>query len=129
MKTSSTIQIRVFFDAGSGICLWAGNEAARNKYRDYPIPQTKLPISVALQSRIGKLIERYDTSIDWDYPPDPTPWTDEECRDFNEAAQEMVTQLADELAHDHEILNEFTPRTKPAEQGGGGQAATRAESK
>lgn len=122
MMTSPTIQIRVFFDAGSGICLSAGNETARTKYRDYPIPPTKLPISVALQSQIESLIERYDTSIDWDYPPDPTPWTEEECREFNKAAHEMMTQLAAELAPDHEVLNEFTPIQKPAEQGATGQA-------
>ena len=116
MMTSPTIQIRVFFDAGAGICLWAGNEAARTKYHDYPIPQSRLPISEGLQSQIENLIERYDTSIDWDYPPNSTPWTEEQCRDFNEATQVMIAQLAEELSRDHEILNEFTPITETAEQ-------------
>lgn len=116
MMANPKIQIRVFFDAGSGICLWAGNDAARTMYQDYPILPTKLPISVELQSLVVSLIARYDTSIDWDYPPDPTPWTEAQCRDFNKSAHDMIAQLSAELSADYEIINAFIPIQKTVEQ-------------
>lgn len=39
-----TYEIRLAFDAGSGLCLWANNEAARDQY-DYPINHWDLPLS------------------------------------------------------------------------------------
>ena len=57
-------------------------------------------------------IERYDTSIDWDYPPGPTPWTEAECDDFNKSAHDMIAQLTAELSVDYEIVNEFIPIQK-----------------
>ncbi|MEM7697269.1 MAG: transposase [Verrucomicrobiota bacterium] len=80
-------------------------------------PHTKLPISVELKSQIGRLIDRYDTSVDWDYPPDPTPWSEEQCSEFNEAVRDMILQLARELSHDYETVNEFNPISKPTERG------------
>lgn len=122
MMTASKIQIRVFFDAGSGICFWAGNDAARTLYQEYPISPNKLPISVKLQSLVVSLIERYDTSIDWAYPPDPTPWTEAECHDFNKSTHDMIAQLTAELSIDYEIVNEFIPIQKNVEQGMSGNA-------
>lgn len=109
MMTDSKIRIRVFFDAGSGICFWAGNDTARALHQGYSILPNELPIPVELQSLIESLIERYDASMDWDYPPDPTPWTEAECHDFNKSAQDMIAQLTAELSVDYEIVNEFIP--------------------
>lgn len=112
MMPVSKIQIRVCFDAGSGICLWAGNDAARIRYQDYAISPAKLPISNGLQSLVVSLIERYDSSIDWHYPPNPTPWSEVECDDFNKAVHELIAQLNAELPTDYEIFNEFIPTQK-----------------
>lgn len=44
-------RLRYFFDFGSGICLWAANDAARDDF-DYPVHSSKLPITSTLMQRV-----------------------------------------------------------------------------
>lgn len=55
---------RFFFDAGSGTVLWSDNDATRKRF-DYPIELGDLPLSDALRAELVRLIDEYDTSIDW----------------------------------------------------------------
>lgn len=48
----------------------------------------------------------YDTSIDWDYPPDPSPWDDDEWQRFNTESQKMLTTLKEHLGTGFEIVDE-----------------------
>lgn len=97
---------RFFFDAGSGMVLWADNTAARETY-DYPIDLDRLPISAALRDELKGLIDEYDTSLNWDYPPDPGPWREPRCRRFNQAAREALDRVREELGPTWEIADEF----------------------
>jgi hypothetical protein len=102
-------EIRFFFDAGSGICLWAGNELTKNKFSDYPIEVESLPISENLIKNLIHLIAWWDTSYDWNYPQGPTLWDIEECNYFNKKTEKTYKTLVEELAGNYHIKNEFKP--------------------
>jgi len=92
-----TYEIVFAFDVGSGICLWAKNEAARARY-GYPIEHWELPLSENTKRYLTHLIAWFDTSIDWSSPSDSNKgWKDEERKRFIGAAQEGYGLLCLEL--------------------------------
>ena len=44
-----------------------------------------------------------DTALDWDYPPDPSPWPPEEFAKFEAAALEVLDWIRRELGDDYEV--------------------------
>ncbi|WP_109280558.1 hypothetical protein [Streptomyces orinoci] len=99
---------RFFFDAGSGIVLWAATPETKEVW-GYPIELDRLPISHGLRDNLARLIARYDTSLNWDYPPHPGPWREAECQDFNEAVHQALDRLRTELGPAWQIYDEFYP--------------------
>lgn len=97
---------RFFFDAGSGGVLWAATPEDR-KVWGYPIEPDRLPISHDLRDVLRGLIARYDTSLNWDYPPDLGPWREAECRNFDEAVGQALGRLRTELGPAWQIYDEF----------------------
>jgi hypothetical protein len=97
---------RFFFDAGAGTSLWSANDATRERF-DYPIELELLPVSDKLRAELTRLVEEYDKSIDWDYPPDPSPWSAEQRAEFNNAVRGAVKWLRVELRDDWDIVDEF----------------------
>jgi len=92
-----TYEIALAFDAGSGICLWARNDAARARY-GYPIEHRELPLSKNTKRHLTHLIAWFDMSLDWASPSDTNKaWTDEERNRFMSAAQEGYRLLRREL--------------------------------
>lgn len=98
-------RLRYFFSAGSNVCLWAENEAARQKW-DYPIDAQRLPLPENTWRFSFHLCAWYDTSIDWSYPPNPSPWDVRERTNFNLAAQRFLANLREQLGADFEIIDE-----------------------
>ncbi|MEU9202875.1 hypothetical protein [Streptomyces sp. NPDC048332] len=96
---------RFFFDAGSGTVLWAAPED--REAWGYPVDPDRLPISHDLRDDLSRLVARYDTSLNWDYPPDPGPWREAECHDFNEAVRQALGRLRTELGPAWQIHDEF----------------------
>jgi hypothetical protein len=66
----------------------------------------KLPLKENTWYRARYIAAWYDTSIDWSYPPDPSPWDSSERERFNAAAQGLLAQLRQELGPDYEIIDE-----------------------
>lgn len=97
--------LRYFFDAGAGICLWANNDAARERF-GYPIDLRDLSLSENTWRRANYIMSWYDTSINWEYPPDPSPWDESEMKEFDAVAQAMLARLRRELGPDFEIIDE-----------------------
>jgi hypothetical protein len=97
---------RFFFDAGSGMVLWAATPEDRDVW-GYPIDLDRLPISQALHEDLDSLIAQYDTSLNWEYPPDPGPWREAECRTFNDAVRRTLGRLHAELGPTWQIHDEF----------------------
>lgn len=98
--------LKYLFDYGAGVCLWSVNDLAKRKF-NYPIENCELPISKSLGEEIDRLIVEYDTSLNWDYPPDPSPWTTEQRNDFKYRANIAYQKLLLELGDEFEILNEI----------------------
>jgi hypothetical protein len=87
---------RFFFDAGSGGVLWLTDTQDQEVWGN-PARLEALPISATLRDELDRLIERYDTSLNWDYPPDPGPWREPECLAFNTAVRRALDRLRLEL--------------------------------
>jgi hypothetical protein len=98
-------RLRFFFDPGGGICLWAGNDAARERF-DYAIDASQLPLPENTWRRILYLCYWYDTCIDWNYPPDPSPWDEAEWQRFNVEAQKLLALVREQLSSEFEIVDE-----------------------
>lgn len=67
----------------------------------------RLPISHDLRDVLRRLIARYDTSLNWDYPPGPGPWREAECHHFNEAVRQALGRLRTELGPAWQVYDEF----------------------
>ncbi|MEU4678501.1 hypothetical protein [Micromonospora sp. NPDC023737] len=97
---------RFFFDAGSGAVLWPSGAQDQQVF-GYPARLEALPISAALRDELAQLIEWYDASLNWDYPPDPGPWREPECQVFNAAVRRVFDRLCAELGDRWRIANDF----------------------
>jgi len=97
---------RFFFDAGSGTLLWATPEDQAEW--GYPIDLDRLPVGPELRAELVALVDRYDTSLNWDYPPDPGPWSDEEHQRFDAEVRRVLPLLRAALGPTWEIRDEFT---------------------
>jgi hypothetical protein len=97
---------KLFFDAGSGTLLWTSSAEDRETW-GYAVDLERLPISEALRTELLSLVAQYDTSLNWDYPPDPGPWREPRCREFNDAVHRTVGLLRAELGPAWRIADEF----------------------
>jgi hypothetical protein len=97
-------RLRFFFDAGAGICLWALNDSARVRF-DYAIDAKDLPLPENTWRRLLYLCYWYDTSIDWNYPPDPSLWDEAERKRFNREAQKLLALMREQLGPEFEIVD------------------------
>jgi hypothetical protein len=102
---AAAYRIRFFFDWGSGTCLWSANDAARQAF-DYPIDPGKLPLSAETIDRIGRMCAWYDKALNWDYPPDPGPWRQDECDRFNGQSALLLESIRRELGADFDVIDE-----------------------
>jgi len=70
---------------------WADDDRSRGEFGggvSWVVPE-KLRFSPEIVGRIHNLQEWFDRSLNWDYPPDPGPWRQDECDRFNLAAREL----------------------------------------
>lgn len=100
-------KIRLMFEWGGG-CIWCGNEAALKRFDVGPIEE-KLSLPEIIIQELQTLSTWHDKALDWDYPPDPSPWSQEEFQEFEVAAQSMLTKLQIELGADFEVVYEPNP--------------------
>jgi hypothetical protein len=101
----SVNRARFFHDWRAG-WLWASDEATRGRF-GYAIDLSELglpPDVVAEGARLGSWL---DTALNWDSPPDPGPWREEECRRFNACARVFFERLSAALGSGWEIVDEF----------------------
>ncbi|MFT8889618.1 MAG: hypothetical protein ABF904_12480 [Ethanoligenens sp.] len=94
-----------WFEHG-GTCLWSVNGPAKIKY-NYPIKNEDPPISKALVDELYNLESEYHGYLDWNYPPNPSPWTSEKKDDFKNRANRVYCKLISKLGNDFEIINEI----------------------
>lgn len=101
-------ELRYFFDAGSGICLWAANDAAREKF-GYAVNHEDLSLSDNTRQWLQHLVSWFDTSLNWDNPADSNdPWTADERQGFMAASQRGLRLLREELAPSSFVIRDET---------------------
>ncbi|MDE6593881.1 MAG: hypothetical protein K2K57_12590 [Oscillospiraceae bacterium] len=99
--------IRFFFEYGCvGDCLWCGNDAAYSKFDVGPISFDKLNLSEKLKADLTQLSDDFQSSLDWECPSDPSPWTEEHWENFKSRANEVYDRLVSALGSDFEVINE-----------------------
>ena len=59
--------LRFFFDAGSGVCLWAYDAEAKARF-GYPVEADMLDVSAELRAEIEQLVADCDDTFPWDDP-------------------------------------------------------------
>lgn len=96
--------LRLMLEWGGG-CLWCGNDAARDAFDVGPI-EDRLPLSDTTRQRLDELTRWHDTSLDWDDPAGPGPWTPDEYERFELAAAEILDTIRSQLGP--EFLVEYT---------------------
>ena len=96
--------LRFFFDYG-GTCLWAANDAARERF-GYAVDLAELPISDELRAALVRACERFDTSLNWDDPTGPSPWSEQESAEFRGSADRLLARLREALGSAFEIRDE-----------------------
>jgi len=102
--------LHFWFEHG-GFCIWGKNDKAKRKY-GYAIKNDTLPISIDLLTELNDLQEEYATYLDWNYPPNPSPWTKEHKEDFLSRANLVYEKLANELGSDFVIENRVSQCVK-----------------
>jgi len=97
--------LRFFFDPGSGICLWAGNDAAREQF-GYAVAASSLPIPDNLHREIEGACSDFNTSIDWANPAGPSPWSPTERAAFDARADQLLSHVRLALGPPFEVRDE-----------------------
>jgi hypothetical protein len=102
-RCSMIHHLRFFFEAGVDTPLWP--EDMDSPY-GYPCDLSRLPISQETQTELARLSQWFQSSIDWDYPPDPSPWPDEELQVFKQQAHAALEVLRRELGEGWTVRDE-----------------------
>ena len=90
------MHLRFFFNYGEiYTCIW--NDEPTDKYYGCPMYLDELPLSDGLRADIVQMCEEFQSSLDWDYPPDPSPWTQEHMQDFVARSKEAYNRVVAEL--------------------------------
>lgn len=99
------MKLRYFFDPGSGVCLWALDEEARAAF-GYPVGLERLPLPDELIAMGNELITWFDTSINWNYPPNPSPWSPAERLEFMAGSNTFYSRLIAVIGNEYELVSE-----------------------
>lgn len=100
-----TFVLRFFFDPGSGICLWAGNDAASDRF-GYAVDLDAVPLTDSTRRAAEELLRRFDGSIDWNDPAGPSPWSESDEASFGADARALLERIRAELGDDFEVRDE-----------------------
>lgn len=98
-------RLKFFLEWGGGPCLWADNDAAVARFGAGAVDYRELGLSIATIELMGRLAEWHDMSLNWDYPPDPGPWRQDECDRFNAGAIDLLARIRRELGEEYEVTN------------------------
>ena len=98
------MQLRYFFDPGSGVCLWAGDDAARDAF-GYAVAFEDLSLSPDTVAIGNELLQEFDGSIDWNDPGSPSPWSTAQMQGFSDKAHAFLSRLRAELGGGFEIID------------------------
>jgi len=91
--------LRLFFDAGSGVLLWANDDEAKARF-GYPVEADMLDVPPELRAEIDQLAQDYDDTFPWDDPasgepvaPDRTMFGYEDNPPFRDRVRALLPKL------------------------------------
>ena len=97
--------IKFAFEYGSDFsCIWGVNKDSVDKFGGYLIEHEWLGISKELDLKMQELCVEFQSSLNWDYPPDPSPWTEEHWLDFKKKARQAYDDLVKELGDEYKVI-------------------------
>ena len=105
-------RIRFFYDWGLDTPFWCGKDAALEKFDVGPIDPELLGLTPATTRPLQDLGSWHDTALNWDYPPDPGPWRQDECERFRTTLECILEKVPGELGADYELVDEPSDTTK-----------------
>ena len=108
-------ELEVFLEYGAGVYPWVSSEEDASKWGGNPIDLEDLPISASLRDELERVGDWYNKSLNWEYPPDPGPWRQAECDQFNRAARAAVRRLGEELGPDWSVGGYFSDMVEDPE--------------
>ena len=85
-----------------GPCLWGMNEAAKTAY-GYDGIERHLPLSDEIKARLAELSRLHNSSLDWNDPGGPRPWSTEELERFDVKARALLRDLQAELGEQYSV--------------------------
>lgn len=105
--------LRFFFDAGSGVCLWAYDAEAKARF-GYPVEAAMLDVPEELRAEIEQLVTDYDDTFPWDDPgsgesvePSRAMFGYEENPPFVTRVRALLPQLRAALGPGFEIESDY----------------------
>ena len=102
------MHLKFMFEYGpTHTCIW--DTEPTDKYYGCPIPLDELPLSDGLRADIVQMCEEFQSSLDWDDPPAPSPWTQEHMQDFVARSKEAYSRVVAELGDAYTV--EYFPET------------------
>lgn len=125
-------RLRVLFDAGSGVWLWADDDACDRV--GYPILLDDLPLSSSTRADGERLITRFDTSLGPDDPVGPSPGSAADTQAFDAAVAVWLGDARRKLGAGFDNVDASQtarppePAVTPAQRGETGEAASVAAS-
>jgi hypothetical protein len=96
--------LRFWFEWRSVTVFWPTNDAAYERFGIGAILPEELPRTPDTQRWVREVAEWHDDSLNWEYPPDPGPWREEECARFNAAVHELYAMVVRELGAPSEVI-------------------------
>ena len=106
-------RLRFAFDTGAGVCLWAANDTARERF-GYAVESSELTLPPVTQRRLEALLRWHNTGLDWSDPAGPSPWSEEERQRFNREAQAVLRLLREQLGPKFLVTDESGTAARPA---------------
>jgi hypothetical protein len=97
-------RLKLLFEWGGG-ALWPLDDATRERFGSGPLDDV-LPLSPECRENLETLGAWHDQSLDWSYPPDPSPWTEAESERFEAAVLPLLDELRRELGAGFEVMYE-----------------------
>jgi hypothetical protein len=89
------------FEWGGGT-MWCDNDQARDKFDVGPV-EGKLNLSKQTLDKLEKLTLLHDSALNWEYPPDPSPWSQAQFEAFDIEALDILNIVKNELGSEFEI--------------------------
>lgn len=94
-------KLKLMFEWGGGT-VWGNSTHTSNTFGVGPIEDV-LPIGNVLKQTLADMTEWHDTALNWDYPPDPSPWPSSEFERFEKVVEDVLSKLRLELGPEYQV--------------------------